>query len=108
MPDQWEMDHFGSTEQILPDWDQDGFSNQEEFIAGTDPTNSASVFVIEAIHAPTLYWTPVPERTYSIYWTDNLNQPFIRIASGLTSGSYTDSLHSGNNANYYRIQVELE
>jgi len=108
MPDAWELDYFGSLEQIVPDWDEDELTNLEEFIAGTDPTNPASVFIIEDMNAPTLYWTAAPGRTYSVYWTDNLRQPFIRLASGLTTGSYTDTLHSGDKANYYRIKVEME
>lgn len=108
MPDAWEMTYFGSLEQILPDWDGDGLSNLEEYIAGTDPTDPASVFIIEDMNVPTLYWTAVPDRTYSVYWTDNLLQPFVRIAFGLTTGSYTDNSHSGGTANYYRIHVEME
>ncbi|HSR87378.1 MAG TPA: hypothetical protein VLL07_00370, partial [Pontiella sp.] len=108
MPDSWEMMHFGSLEQVQPDWDFDGFSNLEEYIADTDPTDPASVFLIEDMNVPTLYWTAVPGRAYSVYWTDNLQLPFIRIASGLTSGSYTDSLNASGKANYYRIEVEME
>jgi hypothetical protein len=108
MPDTWEMTHFGSLEQILPDWDEDGLSNLEEYIAGTDPTDPASVFIIEDMLASTLYWTSTPGRTYSVYWSDNLRQPFICIAFGLTTGSYTDRLRSDGNAHYYRIQVEME
>ena len=108
MPDAWEMAYFGSLEQILPDWDDDGFSNLEEYIAGTDPTNPASVFIIEDMMVPTLYWTAVPGRTYSVYWTDNLRLPFVNIAFGLTTGSYTDNWHAGENANFYLIHVEME
>ena len=108
MPDAWEMTHFGTLEQTVPDWDQDGFTDLEEYIADTDPTDPASVFVIEDMIVPTLYWTAVPDRSYSVYWTDDLSQPFLRIAFGLTTGSYTDTLNTVGNANYYRIQVEME
>ena len=108
MPDAWEMTCFGSLEQVRPDWDEDGFSNLEEYIADTDPTDPASVFIIEDMMVPTLYWTAVQGRTYSVYWTDDLSQPFMRIAFGLTTGSYTDNFNSVGNANYYRIQVEME
>ena len=108
MPDSWELDFFGSLEQIHSDWDEDGCSNVGEYIAGTDPTNAASLFCIENMNAPMLFWTAKSGRTYSVYWTDNLSRPFICIADGLSTGSYADNLHSGNTANYYRVQVELE
>ena len=46
-------------------------------------------------------------RTYSVYWADDLQQPFVQIASGLTTGSYADNLHT-NGPSYYRIKVEME
>lgn len=107
MPDSWEMDYFGSMEQSNPDWDSDLLSNFEEYIAGTDPTNPASFFIIEDMAAPTIYWTAALGRTYSVHWTDDLQHPFVQIVSGLTAGSYADNLHS-NGPSYYRIKVEME
>jgi hypothetical protein len=39
LPDEWEVEHFGSIEACDPgvDSDTDGLTNQEEFEAGTDP-----------------------------------------------------------------------
>ncbi len=108
LPDTWEMNYFLSLDQASPDWDFDGQSNLEEYIADTNPTNSASLFIVEDLSGSTLYWTAKPGRIYSIYWTDDLDQPFIPIATGLTTGSYTDNLHAGDSANFYRIQVELD
>jgi len=109
MLDGWESGYFGSLDQMgFMNWDSDPFSNLEEYIADTDPTNPASFFVIEDMNAPTIYWTAVPGRSYSVYWTDDLQQPFVRIASGLTTGSYTDNQPATDSPNYYRIKVELE
>ena len=105
--DTWEMAYFLALEQIHPDWDFDGQSNLEEYIADTNPTNPASFFAVEDLVVPTLYWTAKPDRTYSVYWTDDLNQPFTRIAFGLTTGSYTDSGHS-NSPSFYYIKVEMQ
>ena len=45
MQDAWEIEHFGSTNaNAEADADDDGMNNGGEFIAGTDPTNAASVF----------------------------------------------------------------
>jgi hypothetical protein len=48
MADVWEVRHFGGTNEVdcgaAKDKDSDGYSNIEEYVAGTDPTNNASVF----------------------------------------------------------------
>jgi hypothetical protein len=47
MADEWEMAYFGSTNAVdgqhWQDKDHDGYSNLEEYVAGTDPTNSLSI-----------------------------------------------------------------
>jgi hypothetical protein len=46
MADNWEVAYFGGTDSVdggpRDDWDQDGSLNVEEYVAGTDPTNSLS------------------------------------------------------------------
>ncbi|MBN1673082.1 MAG: PQQ-like beta-propeller repeat protein [Kiritimatiellae bacterium] len=48
MADNWEAEHFGDTNAVgcgpLEDFDGDGYCNLDEFIAGTDPSGSASSF----------------------------------------------------------------
>ncbi|MCE9615853.1 MAG: lamin tail domain-containing protein [Lentisphaerae bacterium] len=50
MPDAWERQAFGAIDvpagQAGADWDGDGMLNVEEYTAGTDPTNAASVFAL--------------------------------------------------------------
>lgn len=110
LPDAWESQFFNNPTFALAghDADSDGKSNIEEYLAGTNPTNTLSRFKIETLNANTISWTPKAGRTYSILWTDDLAKPFKRIASGLTTGSYTDNLHAESSANYYRIQVEMD
>ena len=73
LPDAWEMNYFLSMEQASSDWDLDGQSNLEEYIADTNPTNPASLFIVEDISGATLHWTAKPGRVYSIYWTSDLS-----------------------------------
>lgn len=40
LPDSWETEHFGDlTQSGSDDFDEDGYTNQEEHLAGTDPTD---------------------------------------------------------------------
>jgi hypothetical protein len=48
LPDAWEEEMLGGTNAAAgDDTDLDGLDNEGEFIAGTDPTNAASVFTVE-------------------------------------------------------------
>lgn len=54
MADVWEIMYFGGTNEIdggaTEDKDSDGYLNLEEYIAGTDPTNNSSRFILR-IHS---------------------------------------------------------
>jgi len=110
MLDGWETQNFGSTEAGLPgvDSDGDGFINLDEFIAGTQPTNAASVLKIEQVSATGLSWTAVPGRSYSVEWTGDLRQPFSQIATGLMAGNFSFNALTNVAPNYYRIRVIRE
>jgi len=99
------------------DFDRDGSLSGHEEIAGTDATDSGSVFAIESISGPAtnlvvLHWESVSNRFYSVYLA-----PSVTNASGWTpvpgctnlpgTGgmmSYTDSV-SGVQIRFYRLRV---
>lgn len=92
------------------DDDSDGQTNADELIAGTDPLNANSRFAIETILATptetTLTWTAVPGRTYTVEARDDLsNGVWVPIATGLTNGTYTDSIISPSRK-FYRLKVQ--
>ncbi|MDA0990610.1 MAG: DUF2341 domain-containing protein [Verrucomicrobia bacterium] len=75
MPDVWEMANFGNTTRsagtVADDFDFDGFPDRDEYVAGTSPTNSASLLMISSVNAiagvgDILWWTSVSNRRYSI------------------------------------------
>ncbi len=92
------------------DDDGDGQTNADELIAGTDPLNPSSRFQINTILTSgsgfTITWTPVPGKIYTIEARENLSSgTWDPIATGLTSGTYTDPAISPSRR-FYRLIVE--
>jgi hypothetical protein len=119
MDDDWEIEFFGGTNVVNggaeDDFDEDGFSNIEEFIAGINPTNSGSVFAVED-PAPlpagfVINWNAVDGREYAVYWTKELEDGFISLTPGYLPypvNSYTDTVHSVDGCGFYYIDVRLQ
>jgi hypothetical protein len=111
MPDAWEQqiidastnDTIRSVTDVLPggDFDGDGLSNLEEYIAGTSATDEESVFAVSTT-APSagskylLRWYSVAGKQYSIYKSTNLMTGFSALATGIDGAppmnSYTDTV----------------
>ena len=118
LPDSWEQRYFGSTTAALAglDSDGDGLTNLDEFITGTDPANSASVFMVSSPvydgSGFVINWDSKPAREYSIYWSTNLTSGFLPLvgASGVETpqNSYTDTTHNAESAGYYKVEVRLK
>lgn len=80
LPDDWESAHgltVGTDDSAL-DADSDGQSNLAEYLAGTDPQSSASVFAITSVGAPeagfvTVTWPGIACRTYQLWSSPDLS-----------------------------------
>ncbi|MCF7817456.1 MAG: hypothetical protein K9M54_06210 [Kiritimatiellales bacterium] len=98
----------------MADIDGDGFLSWQEYVAGTDPTNSASFFQITSADATpqgaVIRWPSVSNRFYDLDWTTNLLDGFA-VLPGATNlpatppeNAYTNPL-DGRASSFYRVGV---
>jgi len=90
LPDVWEADSFGSLQRDgAGDLDGDRLSDLGEYLAGTQPTNAASVLRIESLRllSPTeleLTWQSVGSRRYDLLaGTGSLSSALAPIATNI-------------------------
>jgi hypothetical protein len=98
------------------DPDGDGMNNYQESVAGTNPTNAASLLVLYSTTAATnglnVMWQSVDNRTYYLQSSTNLGSPnaFSTVQSNITGGvgttTCTDPSATNGNSYFYRVGVE--
>jgi hypothetical protein len=114
MLDSWEIHHFGSTNALPDDFsgDEDMFSNLQEFIAGTDPTNSDSFFAITnwSPGSFVVEWPAFSNRQYRVYRADSMTNLFNPISPVILypQNSYTDTAHSAEDSGFYKVEVQVQ
>ncbi len=85
LPDAWETTFEptpGTGLDPALDADLDGLSNGEEFLAGTDPTNPASVLAVNLVPepgGPAVLFGAISNRTYTVQFTDALASPWQKL-----------------------------
>jgi hypothetical protein len=112
LPIAWLLQNFGTTNvNAAADPDGDGQSNLQEYLAGTDPNNAASVFKITSIvRSPgltALTWNAVPTHYYAIQTNSSLSagvfQDFATLnLPGWNSSSFADATSTNR---FYRIRA---
>jgi len=112
IPWEWMTIYFGSDISKWPsataDSDGDGMSNYQEFLAGTIPTNAASVLRVQLSNTQQglfLNWNTQPGLTYQVQAATNFtswsNLGLPRFAAGTN-----DSIYVGNSSmGYYRVSL---
>ena len=101
LPDLWEARQFPEGLDALPDADSDGdgASNHDEYVAGTDPTETTSVLELAPLAtnltttANLIFrWPSATGRTYSIWRATNVLGPYTQHVAGLSANVPTNSL----------------
>ena len=92
--------------------DGDAFDNLAEYIADTDPTNSASLFELESITVSSpvvLSWDGSTARVYNVdYRTNLLAGNWQSLVTGVPGSNVMSVVHNTNSpAAFYRIGVSL-
>jgi FG-GAP repeat len=117
MPDAFEIDNGfdpGDPADAARDFDADGYTNLEEFIAGTDPRNAASALRLEASGfrdgAFVVRFSSVIGRRYRVEFTEDLaSGTWTTLATDIPgTGGIVEVLDpgaAGRVASYYRVQV---
>ena len=119
MTDSWEFDWFGAiniaSNSPATDWDNDLFPDYSEFVAGTNPTNPASLLeLVDWAPVPSqsnkLYWTSVATRWYDIERKTNLNAvSWSVLVSNLPAQpptNYWVDTSAPTNRAFYRVKVK--
>ena len=97
------------------DLDGSGFNVYQDWIAGLNPTNPASVLIMLSPPATnntsgiTVTWQSVSGILYNLQRTTNLPTPFSTIQSNIVGNagttSYTDTSATNNIPYFYRVGV---
>lgn len=113
LPDNWQAAHWGSAGAPLAgpdvDSDGDGVTNYQEFLAGTDPTNPASVFrsrVLRAGGGWELRWNAVPGLVYQVERASSLAEAgWFPVGYPIVATGGSLSLNvTAQGPGFYRIQ----
>jgi hypothetical protein len=115
MDDDWEMAHFGTLDRDgTGDFDGDGHTDLEEFLAGTDPTNSGSILRAMLLTGPnggtTILWPSVSGKSYRVEFKEALSETGWSSLPGMISGTggtatAQDQNPSINGLRFYRVVV---
>jgi hypothetical protein len=111
---QYDLPTDGSADHLDPD--NDGANNWQEWIAGTDPTNPASVLhllsVSNTLPGMAVTWESVPNRSYLLERASDLGAqlPFLLVASNIPAQTgtttFTDTNALGSGHFFYRVGVQ--
>jgi hypothetical protein len=112
IPYEWMGVYFGPNDMTWPsptaDSDHDGANNLQEFLAGTNPTNAASVLRVWLASTPQglfLSWNTQPGLTYEVQAKTNMAQAtWSNLGSPRYAAGTNDSIYVP--AGYYQVLLQ--
>jgi len=111
LPDDWQTQYWGANQSAWPgstvDSDGDGASNLQEFLAGTNPTDAASVLRVSVLASGGGYrlsWNTQPGMIYQVQTCQNPGD-WTTVGLGRFAHSTVDSISmgGGNGVQLYRV-----
>jgi hypothetical protein len=111
--DGWESQYGLTNVTAESDADSDAFPDRGEYLAGTDPTNSLSVFqILEMSTSPAsdcgVRWNASGARRYRVYWSDALDSwPAEQSIMVGPTNAWCDPADPKPAVRFYRVWVEL-
>ena len=105
-----EIQYFGSINAVnggeTEDFDGDGSSNYDEWLAGTDPSDATDLLELRPVVG--VAWTSVRDRSYEIDYSDNNWKTFIILNGGTTNHktSLEDGLPFGSLNNHLLTLID--
>jgi Tol biopolymer transport system component len=115
IPDWWMIKYFGHPtgqaydhSRAQDDADGDGFTNYQEFLTGTDPTNPNSYFHLQISQASPnllLSWPSVPGKSYQLQFNVDLASPsWMNLGAAVVATSSASLIVTPSQpAVYYRV-----
>lgn len=121
MPDWWERQYFSGDPvgaESVDDEDKDDQSNYNEYVAGTQPHDSASCLYlmledpVSVVNETELSWSSVAGRSYRLYWSADHGGTYSSISAWITANApvntYTDAVHSVDLQGFYKVEVRRD
>jgi hypothetical protein len=120
IPDAWRSNYFGSTDPSAgpkrhagDDYDGDGYSNLQEYLLGSDPTNRTSNLRITSIGTTNIQWQAEPYLLYELYAATNVSSHFtnwVRVINPIVptnAPATATGFTNGGPRQFFRVEKVL-